>query len=118
MESEKKIYLLVPHEKKDELKQLYNIKWDAKTKLWFIGEMVEGLKPSAIIMNLLELNNDVLCMIGNYIKKDNEKRVKDDRFIEMLVNQYRLQFEDLLKEYRYFKGPVDINLEITKILVD
>lgn len=69
-------------------------------------------------MNLLELNNDVLSMIGNYVKKDNEKRLKIDRFIEKLLNQYKLQFEDLLKEYKYFNEPVDIYLEITKILVD
>ncbi len=49
MESEKKIYLLIPYEKKDELKKLYKIKWDAKTKLWYIAEMVEGLRPYAIM---------------------------------------------------------------------
>ncbi len=69
-------------------------------------------------MNLLELNNDVLSMIGNYVKKDNEKRLKEERLIEKLLNQYKLQFEDLLKEYKYFNEPVDIYLEITKILVD
>ena len=44
-----KIYLLVPYDKKDELKNLYNIKWDTNTKLWYIGEMVEGLKPYTIM---------------------------------------------------------------------
>jgi hypothetical protein len=68
-------------------------------------------------MNLLELNNDVLGMIENYVKKDNEKKLKNDRFIEKLLNQYKLQFEDLLREYKYFKEPVDIYLEITKILI-
>ena len=29
-----------------------------------------------------------------------------------------MKFEDLLTEYKYFKEPVDIYLEITKILVD
>ena len=68
-------------------------------------------------MNLLELNNDVLSMIGNYVKKDNEKRLKEERLIEKLLNQYKLQFGDLLKEYKYFNEPVDIYLEITKILL-
>jgi hypothetical protein len=40
-----KIYLLIPYEKKDELKQLHKIRWDAKLKLWFVDEMVEALKP-------------------------------------------------------------------------
>ncbi len=48
-------------------------------------------------MNLLELNNDVVSMIGNYVKRIMKKN-KDDSFDEMLVNQYRLQFEDLLEE--------------------
>jgi hypothetical protein len=69
-------------------------------------------------MNLLELNNDVLSMIGNYVKKDNEKRLKEERLIQMLLNQYKYRFEDMLDKYKYFNKPVDIYLEITKILVD
>jgi hypothetical protein len=41
-------YLLIPFEAKDELKKLYNIKWDTEKKLWFIGELVDGLKPYTI----------------------------------------------------------------------
>ena len=48
-------YLLIPFEAKDELKKLYNIKWDTEKKLWFIGELVEAnevlakqLKPYTI----------------------------------------------------------------------
>ena len=69
-------------------------------------------------MNLLELNNDVLNMIGNYVKKDNQKRLKEERLIQMLLNQYKYRFEDMLDKYKYFNKPVDIYLEITKILVD
>lgn len=69
-------------------------------------------------MSLLELNNDVLDLIGNYVKKDNEERLKEERLIQSLLNQYRYRFEDLLDRYKRFKEPVDIYLEITKILVD
>ena len=69
-------------------------------------------------MNLLELNNDVLNKIGGYVKKDNEKRLNEERLIQMFLNQYRLRFEDLLEQYKHFEKPVDIYLEITKILVD
>jgi hypothetical protein len=61
MESENKIYLLVPYEKKDELKKLYKIKWDAETKLWYVGEMVEGLKPYAIMKIQVEYDDKDLC---------------------------------------------------------
>ena len=69
-------------------------------------------------MNLLDLNNDVLSMIGGYVKKDNENRLKEERLIQSLLNQYRYRFEDMLDSYKRFKEPVDIYLEITKILVD
>lgn len=61
MESENKIYLLIPYEKKDELKKLYKIKWDAKTKLWYIGEMVEGLRPYAIMKIQVGYDDKDLC---------------------------------------------------------
>ena len=69
-------------------------------------------------MSLLELNNDILDIIGNYVKKDNEERLKEERLILSLLNQYRYRFEDMLDSYKRFKEPVDIYLEITKILVD
>ena len=40
-------------------------------------------------MNLLDLNNDVLSMIGNYVKKDNENRLKEERLIGMFLNQLK-----------------------------
>ena len=46
-------------------------------------------------MNLLDLNNDVLSMIGGYVKKDNENRLKEERLIQSLLNQYRYRFEDM-----------------------
>ena len=61
METVNKIYLLVPYEKKDELKKLYNIKWDATTKLWYISEMVEGLKPYTIMKIQVEYDDKDLC---------------------------------------------------------
>ena len=57
LENQKKIFLLVPYEKKDELKQLYNIKWDAKSKLWYIGEMVEGLESYKIMKIQVEYDD-------------------------------------------------------------
>lgn len=69
-------------------------------------------------MSLLELNNDVLDLIGNYVKKDNEERLRDESIVESFVYQYQLSFEYKLKEYKRFNEPVDIYLEITKILVD
>jgi hypothetical protein len=57
VENQKKIYLLVPYEKKDEFKELYKIKWDAKTKLWYIGEMVDGLKPYTIMKIQVEYDD-------------------------------------------------------------
>ena len=48
MTEKQKIYLLIPFEKKDELKKLHKIRWDTEKKLWFIGEIVEDLKPYQI----------------------------------------------------------------------
>jgi hypothetical protein len=31
--------------------------------------------------NLLDLNNDVLNIIGDYVKKDNNERIQDYEFI-------------------------------------
>lgn len=52
-----KIYLLVPYEKKNELKELYIIKWDAKSKLWFIDEMIDELKPYTIMKIQVEYDD-------------------------------------------------------------
>jgi transposase len=48
MTEKQKTYLLIPFDKKDELKKLHKIRWDTEKKLWFIDEMVEGLKPYSI----------------------------------------------------------------------
>ncbi len=66
-------------------------------------------------MNLLELNNDVLSMIGNYVKKDNEKRLKIDRYE---TNTYKVQ-NDVLKAYvnRILRG-FRINEEVHSIIVN
>lgn len=45
---ENKIYLLIPFEKKDELKKLHKIKWDADLKLWYVPEYNENLKSYTI----------------------------------------------------------------------
>lgn len=60
MESNK-IFLLVPYDKKDELKKLYNIKWDNERKLWYINEMVEGLKPYTIMKIQVEYVDKDFC---------------------------------------------------------
>ena len=61
METSNKIYLLVPYDKKDELKKLYNIKWDNDKKLWYTNEMIEGLKPYTIIKIQVEYDDKDLC---------------------------------------------------------
>ena len=68
-------------------------------------------------MNLLELDNDVLSMIGGYVKKDNEKRLNEERLTQMFWRFVR-SIEDLLDQYKRFEKPVDIYLEFTKILVE
>ena len=61
METPNKIYLLVPFDKKDELKKLYDIKWDAERKLWYIGEIVEELKPYTIMKIQVDYEDKELC---------------------------------------------------------
>ena len=52
-------YLIIPFEAKDELKKKYNLKWNAKLKLWYIDEMVDALKPYTIIpVNISYDDND------------------------------------------------------------
>ncbi len=51
-------------------------------------------------MRLSELNNDVLDIIGNYVNRDNEKRLKEERLIQILFNQYSLRLENLLIQYK------------------
>lgn len=55
------IYLLVPYEKKDELKKLYNIKWDAQRKLWYINEIIDELKPYIIMKIQVDYEDKDLC---------------------------------------------------------
>lgn len=40
-----KIYLLIPFDKKEELKKSEKITWDKERKLWYCSELTEGLKP-------------------------------------------------------------------------
>ena len=38
-------------------------------------------------MNLLDLNNDILNIIGGYVKKDNKRRIrKENNFYDMFKN--------------------------------
>ena len=32
-------------------------------------------------MNLLDLNNDILNIIGDYVKKDNKRRIRKEKMI-------------------------------------
>ena len=46
--------------------------------------------------NLLDLNNDVLNIIGDYVKKDNNERIQDFDFIDYVITE-------LLDELKYNK---------------
>ena len=46
--------------------------------------------------NLLDLNNDVLNIIGDYVKKDNNERIQDFDFIDYVITE-------LLDELEYYK---------------
>ncbi len=35
--------------------------------------------------NLIDLNNDVLNIIGNYVKKDDNERIQDFKFIDYVI---------------------------------
>ncbi len=43
------------------MNKLYKVKWDANTKLWYIGEMVEGLRPYAIMKIQVDYDDKDLC---------------------------------------------------------
>ena len=43
-----KKYLLIPFEKKDELKKLHKIRWDDVKKLWYCNELNDDLKQYQI----------------------------------------------------------------------
>ncbi len=46
--------------------------------------------------NLLDLNNDVLNIIGDYVKKDNFERIEDFNFLYYVITE-------LLDESEYYK---------------
>ena len=46
--------------------------------------------------NLLDLNTDILNIIGDYVKKDNNERIEDFKFIYYVIT-------DLLYESEYHK---------------
>jgi hypothetical protein len=37
--------------------------------------------------NLLDLNNDILNIIGDYVKKDNNERIQDFNFIYYVITE-------------------------------
>ena len=47
--------------------------------------------------NLLDLNNDVLNIIGDYVKKDNNERIQDYEFLDYVLTEllYKLKFNKL-----------------------
>ena len=49
--------------------------------------------------NLLDLNNDVLNIIGDYVKKDNNERIQDYEFLYYVITEllYNLKFDKLSK---------------------
>jgi hypothetical protein len=48
MTEKQKTYLLIPFDKKDELKKLHKIRWDAEKKLWYSNKDNEDLKQYQI----------------------------------------------------------------------
>ena len=49
--------------------------------------------------NLLDLNNDVLNIIGDYVKKDNNERIQDYDFLYYIITEllYELKINKLSK---------------------
>ena len=48
MTEKQKTYLLIPFEKKDELKKLHKNRWDDVKKLWYCNELNDDLKQYQI----------------------------------------------------------------------
>ena len=86
MQSPKKIFLLVPYEKKDELKALYKIKWDTQAKLWYTYEMVEALEPYKIMKIQVEYED----------KDDYKLRYKSMRW-QTTDKTWTCSYEDYIK---------------------
>jgi len=38
-------------------------------------------------INLLDLNNDILNIIGGYVKKDNERRIVKENHLNLLMRE-------------------------------
>ncbi len=49
--------------------------------------------------NLLDLNNDVLNIIGDYVKKDNNERIQEFNFLDYVLTElmHELNFNKLSK---------------------
>ena len=49
--------------------------------------------------NLLDLNSDILEIIGDYVKKDNNERIQDYEFLYYVITEllYKLKFDKLSK---------------------
>jgi hypothetical protein len=45
-----KVYLLIPFDKKDDIKKSEKISWDAERKLWYCDTLTEGLKEYELFM--------------------------------------------------------------------
>ena len=62
-------------------------------------------------MNLLDLNNDILNIIGNYVKKDNLERkiIKDNkiRSYRQIINGKEIRF------YPYYSWSTAFDLKLT-----
>ena len=50
-------------------------------------------------INLLDLNNDILNIIGDYVKKDNNERIQDYDFLYYIITEllHELKFNKLSK---------------------
>ena len=49
--------------------------------------------------NLLDLNTDILNIIGDYVKKDNNERIQDYEFLDYVITEllYKLKYNKLSK---------------------
>ena len=74
--------------------------------------------------NLLDLNNDVLNIIGDYVKKDNNERIQDYEFLQYVITEllYKLKFDKLSKhkmgQIIYIQNQLIIIITVKNLLLN
>ncbi len=49
--------------------------------------------------NLLDLNNDILEIIGDYVKKDNYYRIKQEEYKEWIIKDVDSKVREIKREF-------------------